>query len=241
VFQRVYFRIASRSVRSDTQPGRGVFVPSHAAEGRRHVGRLRRHSWTTRSSDEPLGLAGIGAGQTGMSPVYPLVQRTSVAALSVEPRGDPVRLQVKRVGVVADNTADRLACRAALENAVRARRPPDTVAYSDRASQFRSRRFVESLRHYGLPGPMGRVGPYADNTTLESNFFADAEERPELSAVAQQAGPPIQRIYHRRRWPRRLANSHQSNMEHWITSYEAKRCGFLVARGLPFGMDQSES
>jgi transposase InsO family protein len=47
---------------------------------------------------------------------------------------------------------------AALENAVRARRPAGTVVHSDRGSQFRSRRFVESLRHHGLTGSMGRVG-----------------------------------------------------------------------------------
>ena len=47
---------------------------------------------------------------------------------------------------------------AALENAVRARCPAGTVVHSDRGSQFRSRRFVESLRHQGLTGSMGRVG-----------------------------------------------------------------------------------
>jgi hypothetical protein len=40
----------------------------------------------------------------------------------------------------------------ALQNAVLARRPAGTVVHSDRGSQFRSRRFVESLRHHGLTG-----------------------------------------------------------------------------------------
>jgi hypothetical protein len=47
---------------------------------------------------------------------------------------------------------------AALANAVRGRRPSGTVVHSDRGSQFRSRRFVESLRHHGPKGSMGRVG-----------------------------------------------------------------------------------
>jgi putative transposase len=59
---------------------------------------------------------------------------------------------------------------AALENAVRARRPAGTVVHSDRGSQFRSRRFVESLRHHGLTGSMGRVGACADNAAMESFF-----------------------------------------------------------------------
>lgn len=56
----------------------------------------------------------------------------------------------------------------ALENAVRTRHPTGTVVHSDRGSQFRSRRFVESLRIPGLTGSMGRVGACADNATMES-------------------------------------------------------------------------
>jgi putative transposase len=58
----------------------------------------------------------------------------------------------------------------ALDNAVRARRPAGTAVHSDRGSQFRSRRFVESLRHHGLTGSMGRVGACADNAAMESFF-----------------------------------------------------------------------
>jgi putative transposase len=63
---------------------------------------------------------------------------------------------------------------AALENAVRARRPAGTLVHSDRGSQFRSRRFVESLRQHGLTGSMGRVA-YADNAAMES-FFSLLQE-----------------------------------------------------------------
>ncbi len=37
--------------------------------------------------------------------------------------------------------------------------------------QFRSRRFVEELKHHGLTGSMGRVGAAGDNAAMES-FFA---------------------------------------------------------------------
>lgn len=43
--------------------------------------------------------------------------------------------------------------------------------HSDRGSQFRSRRFVETIRASGLVGWMGRVGAAGDNAAMES-FFA---------------------------------------------------------------------
>ena len=78
---------------------------------------------------------------------------------------------------------------AALENALRARRPAGTVVRSDRGSQFRSRRFVESLWHHGLTGSMGREGACADNAAMES-FFSLLQERPGPSAVGRPAGTP---------------------------------------------------
>ena len=60
------------------------------------------------------------------------------------------------VGYSMDSRMKSSLAVAALENAVRARRPAGTVVHSDRGSQFRSRRFVESLRHHGLTGSMGR-------------------------------------------------------------------------------------
>jgi transposase-like protein len=62
------------------------------------------------------------------------------------------------VGYSMDSRMKSSLAVAALENAVLARRPAGTVVHSDRGSQFRSRRFVESLRHHGLTGSMGRVG-----------------------------------------------------------------------------------
>lgn len=59
---------------------------------------------------------------------------------------------------------------AAPEEAVRGHLPVRTVVHSDRGSQFRSRRFVEALRHHGPTGSMGTVGAYADNAAMESFF-----------------------------------------------------------------------
>ena len=56
------------------------------------------------------------------------------------------------VGYSMDSRMKSSLAVAALENAVPSRRPAGTVVHSDRGSQFRSRRFVESLRHNGLNG-----------------------------------------------------------------------------------------
>jgi hypothetical protein len=45
---------------------------------------------------------------------------------------------------------------AALRNAVALRDVDATALHSDRCSQFRSRKFVELLRHEGITGSMGR-------------------------------------------------------------------------------------
>jgi transposase InsO family protein len=99
---------------------------------------------------------------------------------------------------------------AALGNAVRARRAAGTVVHSDRGSQFRSRRFVESLRHHGLTGSMGRVGACAVDASMES-FFSFLQKnvldrqrwltRQELRLAITTW---IERTYHRRRRQRRL-------------------------------------
>ncbi|NIJ01701.1 transposase InsO family protein, partial [Paenarthrobacter ilicis] len=99
---------------------------------------------------------------------------------------------------------------AALENAVRARRPAGTVVHSDRGSQFRSRRFVESLRHNGLTGSMGRVGACADNAAMESFFsmlqknVLDRQRWLTRQDLRLAITTWIERTYHRRRRQRRL-------------------------------------
>ncbi|PNI09506.1 IS3 family transposase [Arthrobacter sp. AFG7.2] len=99
---------------------------------------------------------------------------------------------------------------AALENAVRARNPAGTVVHSDRGSQFRSRRFVEALRHHGLTGSMGRVGACADNAAMESFFsllqknVLDRQRWLTRQDLRLAITTWIERTYHRRRRQRRL-------------------------------------
>ncbi|GAB37551.1 putative transposase [Gordonia sputi NBRC 100414] len=102
----------------------------------------------------------------------------------------------------------------ALQMAVARRGGRSNVAgcrvHSDRGSQFRSRRYVETIRVNGLVGSMGRVGAAGDNAAMES-FFALLQknvlnrrrwtsfEQLRLAIVTW-----IERTYHRRRRQARL-------------------------------------
>jgi putative transposase len=116
----------------------------------------------------------------------------------------------KIVGYSMDSRMKSSLAVAALENAVRARRPAGTVVHSDRGSQFRSRRFVESLRHHGLTGSMGRVGACADNAAMESFFsllqknVLDRQRWRTRQELRLAITTWIERTYHRRRRQRRL-------------------------------------
>jgi putative transposase len=59
----------------------------------------------------------------------------------------------------------------ALNNAIAFRSPKNKIVYSDRGSQFRSRKFRKVLKDHQLRGSMGQVGACADNAAMES-FFA---------------------------------------------------------------------
>lgn len=114
------------------------------------------------------------------------------------------------VGYSMDSRMKSSLAVAALENAVRARNPAGTVVHSDRGSQFRSRRFVESLRHHGLTGSMGRVGACADNAAMESFFsllqknILDRQRWLTRQELRLAITTWIERTYHRRRRQRRL-------------------------------------
>ena len=114
------------------------------------------------------------------------------------------------VGYSMDSRMKSSLAVAALENAVRARRPEGTVVHSDRGSQFRSRRFVESLRHHGLIGSMGRVGACADNAAMESFFsllqknVLDRQRWLSRQDLRLAITTWIERTYHRRRRQRRM-------------------------------------
>ncbi|MCU1639209.1 MAG: family transposase [Microbacteriaceae bacterium] len=98
----------------------------------------------------------------------------------------------------------------ALRNAVALRGTDQTVLHSDRGSQFRSRKFVELLRHEGITGSMGRVGACGDNAAMES-FFAllqknvlDKKRWTTRQELRLQIVTWIERSYHRRRRQRGL-------------------------------------
>lgn len=118
------------------------------------------------------------------------------------------------VGYSIDSRMKTRIAVAAVASAVARRGGHDVVAgcivHSDRGSQFRSRRFVEELKHHQLAGSMGRVGAAGDNAAMES-FFAllqknvlnrqrwRTREELRLAIVVW-----IERTYHRRRRQRPL-------------------------------------
>ncbi len=97
----------------------------------------------------------------------------------------------------------------ALDMAVEARKPSQTVVHSDHG-QFRARRFRRALRRHGLVGSMGRVGAAGDNAAMES-FFSTLQtnvldsRRWATMAELRLAGTHwIEATYHQRRRQRRL-------------------------------------
>jgi transposase InsO family protein len=114
------------------------------------------------------------------------------------------------VGYSIDHRMKASLAVAALRNAIQLRSPAATVVHSDRGSQFRSRKFVEVLRHNGLIGSMGRVGACGDNAAMES-FFAllqrnvlDRQRWHTRDELRLAIVTWIERTYHRRRRQRRL-------------------------------------
>lgn len=88
--------------------------------------------------------------------------------------------------------------------------PIDVIVHSDRGSQFRSRKFVKTLKQNELRGSMGRVGACGDNAAMES-FFAllqkNVLDRQSWSSRAQLRRAIVSWIegrYHRKRRQRRL-------------------------------------
>jgi transposase InsO family protein len=67
------------------------------------------------------------------------------------------------------------------------REPAGTIVHSDRGSQFRSRKFVNTLQRNGLRGSMGRVGACGDNAAMESFFTLLQKNTPDRVRDNQQA------------------------------------------------------
>jgi transposase InsO family protein len=114
------------------------------------------------------------------------------------------------VGYSIDHRMKASLAVAALRNAIRLRDQAGTIVHSDRGSQFRSRKFVNTLRHNGLVGSMGRVGACGDNAAMES-FFAllqnnvlDRQRWQTRQDLRLAIVTWIERTYHRRRRQRRL-------------------------------------
>lgn len=100
---------------------------------------------------------------------------------------------------------------AALRNALSARGVvAGTVVHSDRGSQFRSAKFVRTLRSNGLTGSMGRTGTCADNAAMESFFsllqknVLDRRRWSSREELRLEITYWIERTYHRRRRQRAL-------------------------------------
>ncbi len=114
------------------------------------------------------------------------------------------------VGYSIDDRMKASLAVAAIASAISLRAPSGTIVHSDRGSQFRSGKFVRTLRSGGLHGSMGRTGTCADNAAMES-FFSLLQKnvldrkrwttRDELRLAIVEW---IERTYHRRRRQRAL-------------------------------------
>jgi putative transposase len=114
------------------------------------------------------------------------------------------------VGYSMDSRMKSLLAVAALENAVRARRPVGTVVHSDRGSQFRSRRFVLITPAPRAHRIHGQGGACADNAAMESFFsllqknVLDRQRWLTRQDLRLAVTTWIERTCHRRRRQRRL-------------------------------------
>lgn len=114
------------------------------------------------------------------------------------------------VGYSIDSRMKASLAVSALRMAIGRRNPAATVVHSDRGSQFRSKKFLQTLTNNGLIGSMGRVGAAGDNAAMES-FFSLLQKnvlgtrrwrsRAELRLAIVTW---IERTYHRRRRQRSL-------------------------------------
>jgi len=95
---------------------------------------------------------------------------------------------------------------AALEQAVRTRRPPaGLLHHSDRGVQYACEAYQQALRTYGLEGSMSRRGDCWDNAVVESFFASLKVERlherhvTTVEEVHQEVEDYIERFYNRQR------------------------------------------
>ena len=120
--------------------------------------------------------------------------------------------------IVGYSISDRMKARLAVDalTSAVARRAVDDitvagcVVHSDRASQFRSRKYLTALRRHDLIGSMGRVGAAGDNAAMESFFgllqnnVLDRRRWTTRQQLRVAIISWIERTYHRRRRQQRL-------------------------------------
>ena len=116
--------------------------------------------------------------------------------------------------IVGYSISDQMKAKLAVDalNMAVARRGDVTgcVVHSDRGSQFRSRKFLATIRHHGLAGSMGQVASAGDNAAMES--FVALLQRTVLDRQRWATRHDlrlaiitwIERTYHRRRRQQRL-------------------------------------
>ncbi|WP_207122948.1 DDE-type integrase/transposase/recombinase, partial [Actinocatenispora comari] len=116
---------------------------------------------------------------------------------------------------------------AALQHAIGLRCPAATIVHSDRGSQFRSRKYVTTLRQAGLTGSMGRVGACGDNAAMESFFALLQKNVLNRRRWATRQGLRlaivtwIEKTYHRRRRQARLGRLTPIEFETIYTTHAA--------------------
>jgi transposase InsO family protein len=114
------------------------------------------------------------------------------------------------VGYSIDSRMKASLAVSALHNAIALRQPHKTVVHSDRGSQFRSNKFVRTLKNNDLIGSMGRVGACGDNAAMESFFnllqtnVLDRRRWATREELRLEIVTWIERTYHRRRRQRAL-------------------------------------
>ncbi|MDI1450815.1 IS3 family transposase [Polyangium sp. 6x1] len=110
------------------------------------------------------------------------------------------------VGFAMSEQNDRALALAALERALRARRPASgMVHHSDRGSPYASEAYREALRERGIVASMSRTGDCYDNAVAES-FFAtlkaelvDGKSSPTRDAAMASIGDYLERFYNHAR------------------------------------------
>jgi transposase InsO family protein len=104
------------------------------------------------------------------------------------------------VGYSIDSRMKASLAVAALDHAITTRSPVATIIHSDRASQFRSRKFVHALSRNGLRDRWARFGAYMESFfALPQRNVLDRQRWSTRAELRLAILTWIERTYHRRR------------------------------------------